>query len=518
MKPGSLSKWLIVLVIVAIPYLSSFSSTELLQKVELQFSFLNENRNPLEWKDSIVVTKADECAYKLIFNVNEISGFKSLTLNIPPNLGEITLNGEPVPLPFENMRFESIPGIPVEMLNSGHNILIAKKVLTKLKKRKYAQKPGKPTTLSSEKVDFSLLGMLAEDVKMVSGPVLGYASESIITMSARLNMPAELKLELGNKSEISNSGLLHQFKIEGLTPDTEYTYLLKARVNSDLEWMDISDTYSVKTYPENEKFSFIAMGDGRGNPEVWGEIAERVAGHNPLFCVNSGDMVGSGRNDVHWNYQLFDPAKEFFATIPFYPSIGNHEGSSSLFNKFFYTPSGTTNWKQDIGQITIIGIDGSQDWSENSGNIHWLDAILSGSNAKFIFLFTHYPAWSSGKHGLMKDGIPIEKSMQESQQVILPLLAKYKTTAMIAGHDHHYERSETPGGTTVIVSGGAGADLRSVEPNDDNQNPYSKIISVEYHYCLISVDKDVCTMTVYNLKGEALDTRTWNSRSFNYKN
>ena len=44
-------------------------------------------------------------------------------------------------------------------------------------------------------------------------------------------------------------------------------------------------------------------------------------------------------------------------------------------------------------------------------------------------------------------------------------MKKYHATAFISGHDHDYERSEPPGGVTVIVSGGARAPAL---PEDDD--------------------------------------------------
>ena len=63
-------------------------------------------------------------------------------------------------------------------------------------------------------------------------------------------------------------------------------------------------------------------------------------------------------------------------------------------------------------------------------------------------------------HGKVdENNMPNEKAMLQMRQTVAPLLAKYKATAMFAGHDHTYERSEADG-VTFITSGGAGAPLR----------------------------------------------------------
>jgi hypothetical protein len=94
----------------------------------------------------------------------------------------------------------------------------------------------------------------------------------------------------------------------------------------------------------------------------------------------------------------------------------------------------------------------------------------------------------------------------------MPLLEKYNATAMFAGHDHFYERSEPEGGVTAFVTGGAGAPLRNKAKDAAKQNPYSKVFEKRLHYCLITVGEDSCTLEALTPEGEVLDTRTWKAR------
>jgi hypothetical protein len=94
----------------------------------------------------------------------------------------------------------------------------------------------------------------------------------------------------------------------------------------------------------------------------------------------------------------------------------------------------------------------------------------------------------------------------------MPLLKKHNVTAMFAGHDHFYERSEPKDGITMIVTGGAGAPLRDKAPGAKQQNPYSVVFEKKLHYCILSVGEDFCTMEVFTPKGEVIDTRKWPAR------
>ena len=138
-------------------------------------------------------------------------------------------------------------------------------------------------------------------------------------------------------------------------------------------------------------------------------------------------------------------------------------------------------------------------------NAKWLEGVLGqAQNAKFIFLTSHYPAWSSSSHGKVDEkGMPMEPAMLQMRQTVGPLLAKYKATAMFAGHDHTYERSEDEG-VSFIISGGAGAPRYPKSKTAEKQNPHSVIYSPVLHYCLLSVSGDTCTLKVSRRRASRL--------------
>jgi hypothetical protein len=154
-------------------------------------------------------------------------------------------------------------------------------------------------------------------------------------------------------------------------------------------------------------------------------------------------------------------------------------------------------------------------WEKGGALAQWLDGVLARSEAKFIFLASHWPAWTSGGHGrLNKDGRPRERPIRLAQDVIMPLLHTFNATAMFAGHDHFYERSEPDNGVTVIVTGGAGAPLRNRAGNAERQNPHSEVFKKAYHYCLLTIDEEEeeCTMEVLTPEGTKIDSRSWAAR------
>ena len=348
--------------------------------------------------------------------------------------------------------------------------------------------------------------LLGPKLDFMWGPVLGHAGTTFFTVACRTTRPCAVRLDVGGKTYTSEAGEYHRFRAEGLEPNTAYAYTMVAQ-SSEAAEAPRAGPYTVRTLPEEGQLVFVALGDNRTNPDRWARVSSAAAGKKPAFSIHTGDLVKDGRLEFSWGRECFEPAKPFFATVPCYPVIGNHEENSPVFLRMFVTPSGQKNWAQEIGPLLLIGLDGRMDWRAGSALTQWLDGVLSASDAKFIFLASHYPPWSSGKHGIAGD-----PDVVKARTVILPLLEKYRATAMICADDHFYERSEPPGGVTVIVSGGAGADLRDRVPPDSPQNPHSKAFAKKHHYCLFHLDGEVCTMHALTPEGQILDRREWNAR------
>ncbi len=474
-------------------------------------------------KDVLVFKKAGKYSgeMRIQFTVEDPAQFAALALRKPSSIRPVSLNGKPIPLPLEGMSYKTIPGIPASLLAPGTNELLlawTQTVKSSTPKTEEGAPPAKPVMrpakLSAAKIDVQLLGQTPSALAFQTGPVLGHAGETFFTVSCRVTLPAEVVLDCNGRKHASAPALLHIFKVEGLKPATTYSYSLHARLAPQGKDLVSTPEYTTRTLPASEPFTFAALGDSRTHPQDWAKVGAAVAKAKPAFSVFVGDMVTAGRIDEQWDEQYFDPAKDYFATVPYYPIIGNHEQNAPLYLKLFQTPGGETTWSQMIGPVLLVGIDGGKDWSKDSSQTKWLEGLLAKTAAKYVFLFSHYPAWTSGGHGGLNDqGLPKERTIREAQTVLMPLLKKYNATAMIAGHDHFYERSEPTNGVTMLISGGAGAPLRGKAKGAEKQNPHSKVFASQLHYCLFSVTAETCTMQVLTPEGEVVDTRQWPART-----
>jgi hypothetical protein len=462
--------------------------------------------------------------YRLSFNYepSKSRSFVCLALTKPVAVSNLQLNGQTVPLPLSGMIYKRITNIPISMLKVGENILTGNLTMNVRGRKRKGRVQLRPEQLTGESIAVALYGMELDDFAFDHAPILGWAGTDFFTVSNRTNMSGKVTLKLNGKDyQTSDSGMLHKFKVIGLKPNTVYSYSLTAeKAGHKIS----SKIFQLKTYPKNGLFSFVALGDSRSQPDEWRKVAAAVVKQQPLFVLFDGDMVQNGQYNYQWLEQLFKPAPQFFATIPQYVAIGNHEREDRLFYQIFQRPQNPYRWSQQIGEVLIIIINGTRDWKSGSENMQWLEEQLRHSKAKFIFLCSHYPAWSLGTHTrLNKDGRAREETVYYARKYIMPLLKKYRATAMFAGHDHFYERSAPSNGVTMILTGGAGAPIRKkYNPGNLNseqleqfwqkQNPYSKVWVGKYHFCLITVDGDHCTMQAITPAGEVIDSITWQAR------
>jgi len=426
----------------------------------------------------------------------------------------LVLNHEEIIFPAEGMIYRTVPGIEPDWLNPGANQLTV---------RMWVRNPSADSVLVFAPT-VSLSPMTAANLEFQTGPILGAFGADFFTLTARTNLPATVsvyRLETGQvlegpedrlRAAESDRGLLHRLRVprRNLGPSEAYAVIAER------------DGFSVRRIIHPPKapgktFRIAIVGDTRTNVEAWRVIANAVAELRPLLVVHLGDMVTSGIRDWQWDTEYWEPGRALLSGVPTYPVIGNHEAEAPLYDELGYTPSKdglARNWAQSIGGVLLIGIDGRQDWSEESANAAWLEEVLSASDAEFTFLFSHYPGWSSAQHGRVgEEGQPVERPARDARQTVIPLLSRYGGTAFVAGHDHVYERSELPGGITSITCAGGGAGLYPMSEEAEIQNPYSHVFINRHHFCLLEVTPDEVTFGAMTPEGVLLDVRRWSAKN-----
>lgn len=458
-----------------------------------------------DWTPQVVFEKARryDLRLRVSFQVADKPSALMLTLKKPDQINDWTLNGQALMGPPKDMFGPVLDGIPTAALKTGANVLEARYWVNVF------ERDGKlsPASTGELRLDLQPADLSRFDIR--TGPVLGAAGYDYFTVGCRTRMPATVTLHCDGRTWTSKPGVIHRLRADGLKEGQEYEYKLVAELAGGGA-SATSKVWKVRTLASKGPVSFVALGDARNNPKIWGRITSKVLALHPAFVIHTGDIVANGNDYDMWDRDFAKPAEAFLASIPCFYTFGNHENNVSMLYEFFGFPQDNrSSYMQVIGPVQLFAMNRFENWGRGSANLVRMEKDLAASLSPFIFTFTHPPAWSSGSHGNDPLG----------QDVHFPIFDRYGVTAALAGHDHCYERSE-PGGTTMLIAGGGGAPL--YKPAHAAQNPHSKIYRSEYNYLVFEADETTCTMKAFvfgdmntpdnERKLEEVDQRVWEAR------
>ncbi len=208
------------------------------------------------------------------------------------------------------------------------------------------------------------------------------------------------------------------------------------------------------------------IGDYGDDGPFEASVANLVKGWNPDFIITTGDnnYPSGGADTIDANigqhYQAFignysGSYGAGSAANRFFPSLGNHDWIASgaqPYLDYFTLPSGSPGGERYYeftwGPLHFFAIDSDPNEpngiAANSDQAQWLQAALAASTAPWQIVYMHHPPYSSGLHGSTP-----------------ALQWPYKTwgaDAVLAGHDHDYERLNA-GGLPYFVVGTGGRSL-----------------------------------------------------------
>jgi tartrate-resistant acid phosphatase type 5 len=141
----------------------------------------------------------------------------------------------------------------------------------------------------------------------------------------------------------------------------------------------------------------------------------------------------------------------------FFPALGNHDwyspGAQPYFD-YFTLPGNERYYTVQRGPIEFFILDTDKSepdgYAVDSVQAQWLQQQLAASDAPWQIVVMHYPPYSSSaRHG--------------SDRVVQWPYAAWGADAVIAGHDHLYERVQA-NGISYFVNGAGGKDLYPFKP------------------------------------------------------
>ena len=168
------------------------------------------------------------------------------------------------------------------------------------------------------------------------------------------------------------------------------------------------------------------------------------------------------------------------------PVMGNHESNGDGYFDYFNgvgVTDGLAGTRGDgwyaytLGTWRVIALNSECVGKEcGTRQQRWLEEQLAASDAQCTLAYMHKPRFSAGSHG-----------DTSSMDALWRTLADANVDVVLAGHDHHYERTypltadgaPTQVGTTTFVVGTGGKSLRSVSGNhrtaDADANTYGHL-------------------------------------------
>ncbi len=188
------------------------------------------------------------------------------------------------------------------------------------------------------------------------------------------------------------------------------------------------------------------------------------------------------------------------AGVGFELAIGNHDGDLRFSDeglreieaelRLLGTPSRyytTTHGPADLFYLdsSVPGVFGP----DSSTQSEWLDDMLASATSQWRIVLLHHPLYSSGRHG----------STFAARERLEPILRRHHVDLVLAGHDHHYERTHPQDGITYLVSGG-GCKTTSV-----GRSPFTAAAAPILQFLLIDITGDRLTARCIGVDGDVVD-------------
>jgi tartrate-resistant acid phosphatase type 5 len=259
---------------------------------------------------------------------------------------------------------------------------------------------------------------------------------------------------------------------------------------------------------------FAVVGDFGLNNIPEGDVAKLVKSWNPDFVITVGDnnypdgaASTIDANIGQYYHDFIFPYSGIYGqgatTNRFFPSLGNHDWvtpGAQPYLDYFVLPNNERYYDFVKGPVHFYAID--SDPHEPDGNTStstqatWLNGRLVSATEPWKIVYFHHPPYSSGaKHG-------------SSAWMQWPF-QQWGATAVLAGHEHDYERI-VRSGFPYFVNGLGGADLYTFgTPVTGSQVRYNS----NYGAMLVEASSTSITFKFINRAGALIDSYTINSGS-----
>jgi hypothetical protein len=333
--------------------------------------------------------------------------------------------------------------------------------------------------------------------------------------------------------DIANRKLIavgNSITVGNLEPDHSYKYTVS--LHGKMLGQGEVRTWAAKS----QTLTFFVVGDfgtGKG-PQysiaraMWDEFQRRASTPNPVRFVLSvgdnvyGDLRGvgfgfrhTGSSDEDWGSKFFEPYEPLLGRIPFFPSLGNHDGNESerhrdmdaILDNFAF-PQNKPGRYYDFtygGLAQFFALDSTSntesgsarpDYLEDSPQFHWMQSEFAKPHPPWVIPYFHHPMFTAG---------PDHPPSLEQLHHWFRLFVNSGVKVVFSGHEHNFQASEVgpaTGGIQFFVSG-AGGELRTGNVQKNMQKAHIGAWAEQNHFLEVTIDGK--TMQVTPLSYEPLN-------------
>lgn len=190
-------------------------------------------------------------------------------------------------------------------------------------------------------------------------------------------------------------------------------------------------------------YSFVVLGDSRGNEAVFRKALRVAATYRPLFILHGGDYSDKGGEEETRNFLSL--VESTVPGIPLFVVFGNHE-NPAVFEKLVAPRQYRFGSKRLGFRVVVVDNAGEE---LKARELTFLESGLVAA-PRATFLAMHVPPQTSRwrGHAFTEGAAELERFIASSGPV----------QASFFAHSHVYDR-DLFGGKPAFISGGAGAPL-----------------------------------------------------------